>query len=137
MPISSISGLPDWTGSGLCRDIRDSDPHVPIICYMTAGEANKPRIPRARRLTSALRSANAFRARVQMLIESAELYGVRARAQTERAIKDELLPEGQNVGASDQRQFLRRWSYAQRRRQQRRSLSLQGARAPASSALVD
>jgi DNA-binding NtrC family response regulator len=99
--------LPDWNGAALCREIRKNDPHVPIICYTTADDRYQVRTLRAG-ATVYMRppvAAIAFRERLRILIQSADLNSVRARSEAERVIKDELrrqLPAS-NAGFASER----------------------------------
>jgi CheY-like chemotaxis protein len=100
--------LPDWTGAALCRDIRKNDPHVPIICYTTAGDEYRVRALRAG-ATDYIRPpvpAIAFRERLRMLIQSADVNSLRARIEAECTIQDELrrqLPALKNAAYTPQR----------------------------------
>jgi DNA-binding NtrC family response regulator len=100
--------LPDWNGAALCREIRKNDPHVPIICYTTAGDEYRVRTLRAG-ATLYMRppvAAIAFRDRLRMVIQSADVTSLRARIEAERTIEDELrrqLPARQNAGFTRQR----------------------------------
>jgi DNA-binding response OmpR family regulator len=100
--------LPDWTGAALCRDIRKNDPHVPIICYTTAGDEYKVRALRAG-ATDYIRppvAATAFRERLRMLIQSADVNSLRARIEAEHTIQDELrrqLPALKNAASTTDR----------------------------------
>jgi DNA-binding response OmpR family regulator len=100
--------LPDWNGAALCREIRKNDPHVPIICYTTAGEEYQVRTLRAGAAVymRAPVSAIGFRERLRMVLQSADLNSLRARSEAERTIEQELrrqLPPWNNAGSSRQR----------------------------------
>jgi DNA-binding response OmpR family regulator len=84
--------LPDWTGTGLCREIRKHDPHVPVICFTSLGGDHSARALRAG-ATIYVRAPidpALFRERVRLLIESADIHDLHARLEEERAIQDEL-----------------------------------------------
>jgi CheY-like chemotaxis protein len=85
--------LPDWTGVQLCRQIRASDPRVPVVfCTNANREADRQRAMRA--------GASAFfekpvdpsllRVCVNSLLERATVDSLVARVQEERAIQEEL-----------------------------------------------
>ena len=84
--------LPDWNGAALCREIRKNDPHVPIICYTTAGAEYQVRTLRAganvyiRPPVTAL----VFRERLRILIQSADVISLRATIEAERTVEYEL-----------------------------------------------
>jgi DNA-binding response OmpR family regulator len=100
--------LPDWNGAALCREIRKNDPHAPIICYTTAGDEYQVRTLRAG-ATLYIQppvTAIAFRDRLRMVIQSADVSSLRARTEAQRTIEDELrrqLPAWKNAGATTQR----------------------------------
>jgi DNA-binding NtrC family response regulator len=84
--------LPDWSGSALCREIRKTDPHSPIVFYTSFGSGDATRALNAR-ATAYIRApidSLVFRERLRMLIESADINNLHARLEEERAIHDEL-----------------------------------------------
>jgi CheY-like chemotaxis protein len=84
--------LPDWAGAALCRDLRKSDPHVPIVFYTAAGSEYAERALRAGAMVylQVPVDAAALRERLSVLIESADMRDLYARIDEERAIADEL-----------------------------------------------
>lgn len=85
--------LPDWSGSALCREIRKTDPHTPIVfCTGAARDQDRARALRA--------GANAYlpkpvdpktlRAKLGAFLSLAELESLRAKVEEERAVQDEL-----------------------------------------------
>jgi DNA-binding response OmpR family regulator len=84
--------LSDWAGTGVCREIRKHDPHVPIIFYTSLGGDHAARALRAG-ATVYIRApidAAVFRERVRLLIESADIHDLHARLEEQRTIHDEL-----------------------------------------------
>jgi DNA-binding NtrC family response regulator len=84
--------LPDWGGPALCREIRKSDPNVPIIFYTVADAAHSNRALRAgaQAYIEAPVDAGVLRERVQLLIEAADIHDLRARIEEEQTIQEEL-----------------------------------------------
>ena len=63
--------LPDWNGVQLCREIRKTDPHVPIIFYTSAArEEDRARAMRAGASAYLLKPVDpeALRARLRVLL---------------------------------------------------------------------
>jgi DNA-binding response OmpR family regulator len=84
--------LSDWSGTALCREIRKSDPHTPIVFYTSIGIGHPARALGAG-ATAYIRApieAVVFRERLRLLIEAADIHDLHARHQEERAIHDEL-----------------------------------------------
>jgi DNA-binding response OmpR family regulator len=85
--------LPDWSGVSLCRDVRKTDPHVPICFYSKArSEDAMKRGLRAGAdlfLTVPL-DPQALRGRVETLLVSRDSNLLRAQAEEQRAIQAEL-----------------------------------------------
>jgi len=85
--------LPDWSGVALCREIRKTDPHVPIVFVSRARSADA--VGRALRAGADVFLSSAFegdmlRNRVATLILAREANIAQARAEEARAIQDEL-----------------------------------------------
>lgn len=85
--------LTDWTGVGLCREIRKIDPNVPICIYSKLDTDNYQK--RALRAGADLvltmpQDPASFRDSVEILLRSREKHIERARLETERAIQAEL-----------------------------------------------
>jgi DNA-binding response OmpR family regulator len=85
--------LPDWSGVSLCREIRKTDPHVPICFYSNARSEDATK--RALRAGADLflsvpTEAHTLRGRVETLVTSREKNVARAQAEENRAIQDEL-----------------------------------------------
>ncbi|MDB5927800.1 MAG: response regulator with CheY-like receiver domain and winged-helix DNA-binding domain [Betaproteobacteria bacterium] len=96
--------LPDWTGSGLCREIRKSDPNVPIIFYTLTGDEHAPRALRAG-ATAYLHApldGGALRERLRLLIEAADIRDLRARLEVERVLHDELERTSATIDSAEQ-----------------------------------
>jgi DNA-binding response OmpR family regulator len=85
--------LPDWSGPALCREIRKSDPHAPIIfCTAAARDTDRARAMRA--------GANAYlckpldpevlRSKLRAFLTLAEMESLRAKVEEEHAVQDEL-----------------------------------------------
>jgi DNA-binding NtrC family response regulator len=94
--------LPDWAGPALCREIRKSDPHTPIVFYTSIGAGDPDRALRAG-ATAYIRApidSFVFRERLRVLIECADIHDLHARREEERAIHDEL--ERRAAAAIDQ-----------------------------------
>ena len=84
--------LPDWTGIGLCREIRKSDPHVPILFYSSAESPYERRALRAgaHAYITAPAAPEAVGGCVQTLLARAEIQNLRARFAAEKAVSDEI-----------------------------------------------
>jgi DNA-binding response OmpR family regulator len=85
--------LPDWSGVSLCRDIRRSDPSVPILFY-TSAAGNEPRkralAAKSTAYVCAPVSTSAFRALVGILISSSDVKSENAASYQGAAIQHEL-----------------------------------------------
>ena len=98
--------LPDWSGVSFCREIRKTDPHVPICFYTKAqsDDAKKRALRAGADLFLSLPvDPQTLRARLQTLMVSREANTVRAQAEANRAIQDELhrrAEQAKNVAAS-------------------------------------
>ena len=83
--------LPDWTGVNLCREIRKSDPHVPI-CFFTnahrADAARKALRAGADVYLDATAGAKSLRNRVESLMLVRESQLLQAGIEEERAIEE-------------------------------------------------
>jgi DNA-binding response OmpR family regulator len=85
--------LPDWSGVGLCREIRKTDPHVPICFYTTAaGSEHEARALRAgaSAFIQAPVDAAPLCRRLHALIERSDIASLQARTEEERVIQQEL-----------------------------------------------
>ena len=98
--------LPDWSGVSFCREIRKSDPHVPI-CFYTKAQSDdaKKRALRAGAdlFLSVPVEPQTLRARLQTLITSRDANTIRAEAEENRAIQEELhrrAQQAKNIAAS-------------------------------------
>jgi DNA-binding response OmpR family regulator len=85
--------LPDWSGPALCREIRKTDPHGPIVfCTAAARESDMKRALRA--------GANAYlckpvdpdllRSKLRAFLSIAEMESLRAKVEEEHAVQIEL-----------------------------------------------
>ena len=85
--------LPDWSGIELCREIRKSDPQVPICFYSSArNEQYRSRALRAG-ATFYLRNPNdigSLRHALSSLIEAADIQSLQARLAEQLAVQEEL-----------------------------------------------
>lgn len=92
--------LPDWSGRGLCREIRMRDPHVPILfCASADAEGDKARALRA--------GASAYlpkpidpellRVRLRSALATSDQASLNAKFDEECAIQDELSRRSQQV----------------------------------------
>ena len=85
--------LPDWSGPSLCREIRKSDPHAPIIfCSGAAREQDQARAMRAGASAYLAKPIDpkALRAKLGAFLSLAEIESLRAKVEAERAVQDEL-----------------------------------------------
>jgi DNA-binding response OmpR family regulator len=85
--------LPDWTGVQLCRTIRETDPHGPIIfCTAAARDEDRRRAMRAGANVYFCKPVDPERLRRQLRVhlELSELESLRAKIEEERAVQDEL-----------------------------------------------
>ena len=85
--------LPDWSGVSLCRDIRKSDPHVPICFYSRArsDDAHKRALRAGADLFLTIPTEpQTLRSRVETLLLSRDTNTARAQAEEHRAIQTEL-----------------------------------------------
>jgi DNA-binding response OmpR family regulator len=85
--------LPDWSGSSLCRQIRQSDPHAPIVFFAEAdGAEQKKRALRAGAdaYVHAPDGTSVLATKLRNLLEQADLRAMRARIDEENAIQLEL-----------------------------------------------
>ena len=85
--------LPDWSGPSLCREIRKSDPHAPIIfCTGAARDQDQARAMRAGATAYVAKPVDAavLRAKLRAFLSFAELESLRAKVEAERAVQDEL-----------------------------------------------
>jgi CheY-like chemotaxis protein len=85
--------LPDWSGPQLCREIRKTDPHAPIVfCTAAARDADKGRAMRAGADAYLCKPIDpaVLRSKLSALLALAEQESLRARVEEERAVQDEL-----------------------------------------------
>lgn len=86
--------LPDWTGYALCRDLRKTDPHAPVIVYTRAH-------PEPHRGKSLRAGATAFLMKSEMepaalaryladLLRAVDVVNLNARIEEERAVAEEI-----------------------------------------------
>ena len=85
--------LPDWSGVGLCRQIRQTEAHAPILFFTAADRDEQKR--RALRAGANVvlhvsDGAQAVVSRLQTLLHTADTQNQRARIEELRAIQDEL-----------------------------------------------
>jgi DNA-binding response OmpR family regulator len=86
-------GLPDWSGSDLCRQIRRVDPHGPVLFYTAAASVNeRTRAMRAGASAYLCKPVDPQRLRSELhvLLELATLESLDARPEAERVTQDEL-----------------------------------------------
>jgi DNA-binding response OmpR family regulator len=85
--------LPDWSGASLCRQMRLTDPHAPIL-FFTGADApeQKKRALKAGAdaYVLALDGASSLAAKLKNLLEQADLRAMRARIEEENAVHAEL-----------------------------------------------
>ena len=85
--------LPDWSGPALCREIRKSDPHAPVVfCTSAARDHDQARAMRAGAsayLCKPLDPAT-LRSKLGAFISLSEIESLHAKADAERAVQDEL-----------------------------------------------
>jgi DNA-binding response OmpR family regulator len=85
--------LPDWSGPSLCRELRKTDPHAPIIfCTAAARDNDCARAMRA--------GANAYlckpidptvlRSKMRAFLSLSEMESLQAKIEEERVIQEEL-----------------------------------------------
>jgi CheY-like chemotaxis protein len=85
--------LPDWGGASLCRQIRMSDPHTPILFFTAAHSPEQKR--RAMRAGAqgyvlAPDDASTLGSRLRSLMQYADLRAMRAKLEEEQAVQVEL-----------------------------------------------
>lgn len=85
--------LPDWNGVSLCRQIRKSDPHVPV-CFFTAADGREPKDRAARAGAQAFASApdgaNALALTLPTLFHRIHVTSLHARLEEERVAHEEM-----------------------------------------------
>ena len=89
--------LPDWTGLSLCREIRKTDPNVPICIYTKAqSQETRRRALRAGAdvFLSMPQDADAIRERLETLLRSRRVYLENAQVAAEHAVQAELDRQG-------------------------------------------
>jgi DNA-binding response OmpR family regulator len=94
--------LPDWSGAALCREIRKSDPHAPIVfCTAAAREQDKARGLRAGANAYLCKPVDprALRAKLGAFISLSELESLRAKVEEELAVQSELQRRVQELAA--------------------------------------
>ena len=85
--------LPDWGGVNLCRQIRQSDPHAPIVFFTRAESAEQKRRAMragAQAYFAAPGSAGALHLKLCNLMQYADLSAMRAKLEEELAVQSEL-----------------------------------------------
>ena len=85
--------LPDWTGLSFCHELRESDPHVPLIfCTASARPADRDRAIRAGASAYLVKpfDPQVLLSKLSALLALASAENVRARAAAQRAIQVEL-----------------------------------------------
>jgi CheY-like chemotaxis protein len=85
--------LPDWSGPALCRDIRRSDPHAPVVfCTSAVREHDQARAMRAGASAYLCKPIDpqTLRSKLGAFISLSELESLRAKIEEERAVQDEL-----------------------------------------------
>ena len=85
--------LPDWSGVGLCRQIRQTEAHAPILFFSAADRDEQKR--RALRAGANVvlhvsDGAQVLASRLRTLLHTADTQNLRARIDEELAIQDEL-----------------------------------------------
>jgi DNA-binding response OmpR family regulator len=85
--------LPDWSGIQLCRALRKTDPHVPVLfCTGAARDEDRTRAMRAGASGYLCKpiDPSVLLSRLRVLIELTELEGARAIIDEQRAMHEEL-----------------------------------------------
>ena len=85
--------LPDWSGPALCREIRKSDPHAPVVfCTSAARDHDQARAMRAGASAYICKPVDpaTLRSKLGAFISLSEVESLRAKAELERAVQDEL-----------------------------------------------
>jgi DNA-binding response OmpR family regulator len=85
--------LPDWSGPALCREIRKSDPHAPIVfCTAAARDQDQARAMRAGASAYLCKPLDpkTLRAKLGAFISLCEMESLRAKIEEERAVQEEL-----------------------------------------------
>jgi DNA-binding response OmpR family regulator len=85
--------LPDWSGVSLCREVRKTDPHAPIVfCTAAARDEDQARAMRAGASAYLCKPLDprTLRAKLGAFISLSELESLRAKIEEERAVQDEL-----------------------------------------------
>ena len=85
--------IPDWSGVALCRHIRKSDPHVPVIfCTSARKDGDRDRAVRAGASAYLLKPLDPplLLSKLRGLLGLASVHGARARVVAERAVQAEL-----------------------------------------------
>jgi len=94
--------LPDWSGPQLCRAIRDTDPHCPVI-FCTAAEADlsRQRAMRAGASVYLCKPVNAelLQSKLSALVARVDSMSLRAKAHMEDAVAAELTRWGPRLSA--------------------------------------
>jgi len=97
--------LPDWSGPQLCRAIRESDPHCPIIfCTAADSDLSRQRAMRAG-ATAYLCKPVSFvdlKTRVDALVARADAASLRAKADMEQAVESEIARWEPRLSAASQ-----------------------------------
>ena len=86
--------LPDWAGAQLCRHIRATDPNAPILIFNGANQGtDRQRALRAGASAFFVKpmDSQALRTSLVNLLQIRDRQSVRARAEEQRAIEDELM----------------------------------------------
>jgi DNA-binding response OmpR family regulator len=85
--------LPDWHGVQLCREIRKTDPHVPVVFYTAAArEEDRGRAMRAGASAYLLKPADpeVLRSRLRVLLTLSFSESLKAYAEAQRVTEEEL-----------------------------------------------
>jgi CheY-like chemotaxis protein len=85
--------LSDWSGAHLCREVRKTDPHGPVLfCTAAARMEDRNRAMRAGGSAYLSKPVDPSRllAQLRVLLELADLESIRARADADRATRAEL-----------------------------------------------
>jgi len=85
--------LPDWSGVGVCREIRKVDPHAPIVfCTAAARPQDKTRALRAGATAYLVKpyDPQVLRSKLRAFLTLSDLDSLRAKIEEERAVQSEL-----------------------------------------------
>jgi DNA-binding response OmpR family regulator len=85
--------LPDWSGVGLCRQIRESEPNVPIVFFTAADRDEQKRRglrAGANVFLHVTDGAAMLASRMRTLLQVSDTRSLQARVEEERVIQEEL-----------------------------------------------